>query len=181
MQDLKGKFEIKTDEDSGKFLEALSFFERIFWPDGIQCPYCDNCERANGKFWKTDASRKLEEWRCKKCDKRFTIRVGTFRQQSKLPLAWWKEMFTWWLIDCDTGIDQYFCTYHQEKLGISYPTALLIKRKFDICSLRDGNLSGYSKHKKINDKTLSMVLEYRKQLLLEIGYELREIEEMPPL
>ena len=76
-------FEAIPDE-----LAAINYFKGIIWKNGEHCPYCGNEKVyafATGKAWK-----------CAKCRQRFSIRVGTIFEDSKIPLRKW--MAAIWLI-----------------------------------------------------------------------------------
>ena len=60
---------------------ALAFVEKHIWGDTPICPRC------NGKS--TSPRPKIKGHRCKKCDKNFTVRVGTVFENSPLPLQKW--------------------------------------------------------------------------------------------
>ena len=56
---------------------AMEWFEENVWPDGRRCPRCDN------KY--TCASKHPSiPYYCSECDKRFSVRIGTVMEQSKI-------------------------------------------------------------------------------------------------
>src|SRR3989442_15608773 len=72
----------------GKLIEAYGseekcreFLEALRWPDGPQCPKCDE------KSVSLIATRNLYE--CNSCRYQFSVRAGTVLQDSKLPLWKW--------------------------------------------------------------------------------------------
>jgi transposase-like protein len=69
---------------------AIAYFRAIRWKNGEFCPYCGHdklYEFANGKTWKC---ARVE------CHQRFSIRVGTIFEDSKIPLRKWLAAI--WLI-----------------------------------------------------------------------------------
>lgn len=76
-------FEAIPDEKA-----AVNYFKAILWAKGEHCPYCSHDKVysfANGISWK-----------CAKCRQRFSIRVGTIFEDSKIPLRKWLAAI--WLI-----------------------------------------------------------------------------------
>ncbi|MBN8982784.1 MAG: IS1595 family transposase [Rhizobiales bacterium] len=76
-------FEAIPDE-----VAAISYFKNIIWKNGERCPYCGHDKVyafSDGKAWK-----------CAKCRQRFSIRVGTIFEDSKIPLRKWLAAI--WLI-----------------------------------------------------------------------------------
>jgi len=60
---------------------AIAYFRAIRWANGEFCPYCGHDKVygfSNGKTWK-----------CAQCRQRFSIRVGTVFEDSKIPLRKW--------------------------------------------------------------------------------------------
>ena len=69
-------FEVIPDEKA-----AVAYFAAIRWKNGEACPYCGHPKVygfSNGKAWK-----------CARCRQRFSIRVGTIFEDSKIPLRKW--------------------------------------------------------------------------------------------
>ena len=54
----------------------------VRWNGGVGCPYCSN-DRAYG------LSICRKNWKCSKCRKQFSVRVGTIFEDSKIPLRKW--------------------------------------------------------------------------------------------
>ena len=68
-----------TDDDAEAWIAAIR------WPDGPRCPHCDSDNVLSG------AAHKTMPYRCrvKDCRKRFSVRVGTVLQDSKLGYQTW--------------------------------------------------------------------------------------------
>ncbi|SEI04727.1 IS1595 family transposase [Tardiphaga sp. OK245] len=76
-------FEAMPDE-----MAAINYFKSISWKNGERCPYCGHDKVysfATGKVWK-----------CAECRQRFSIRIGTIFEDSKIPLRKWLAAI--WLI-----------------------------------------------------------------------------------
>ena len=72
---------IYTDED-----KAREHLEAIRWPDGVTCPFCgsvDHVKPLGGK------SMGLGWYHCGACRDKFTVRVGTVYERSKIALHKW--------------------------------------------------------------------------------------------
>ena len=69
--------------------EARAHMEKLLWPDGAVCPYCEgkNAYRMQG------ASIRPGLWRCRPCKRQFTVTVNTVLHDSHLPLAKWVKAF----------------------------------------------------------------------------------------
>ncbi len=64
---------------------AEKWFTEARWPDGPHCPYCGSVNVQSGTAHKTMPHRCRE----KECAKRFSARIGTALQSSKLPYRVW--------------------------------------------------------------------------------------------
>ena len=60
---------------------ARAFVEKQIWGDAPVCPRCRGTA--------TSPRPQIKGYRCKKCDKNFTIRMGTVFENSSLPLQKW--------------------------------------------------------------------------------------------
>ena len=88
------------------------------WPNGFVCDRCQ-CTR----FSPTHNGRKL--WQCKDCGYQSSSIVGSVMEHTKLPLTiWFLAMF--WMTQSKSGIGALPLMRH---LGVSYPTAWLIRHK----------------------------------------------------
>jgi transposase-like protein len=68
------------------------------WPSGPICPKCGN----NGHYYLATQKR----WKCKKCAKQFTVKLGTIFEDSPIPLDKWL-IALWMLVNCKNGISSY--------------------------------------------------------------------------
>ena len=66
--------------------KAREWFEHLLWPDGPICPHCglvDCSTKLNG------TAHRVGVYKCKGCEKQFTVTVGTLFERSKIPLNKW--------------------------------------------------------------------------------------------
>lgn len=79
---------------------ARDYVASLRWPEGEQvCPRCGSIDEHY--FLKT---RKL--WKCRDCQKQFSIKKGTIFEDSPLPLSKWLPAM-WMLANCKNGISSY--------------------------------------------------------------------------
>jgi transposase-like protein len=62
---------------------ARLYFEGRRWTTGRYCPHCGSTETVEVK------DHKPMPYRCKTCRKHFSVRTGTIREESRLPLQKW--------------------------------------------------------------------------------------------
>src|SRR4051812_25470132 len=71
--------------------KARDFIEGKRWPDGK--PFCPHCgeQRAYRLTSKLGSEHKTVPgtWKCGACRKKFTVRIGTIFEESKIPLCKW--------------------------------------------------------------------------------------------
>jgi transposase-like protein len=105
------KDKIYTDEN-----EARKHLEAIQWPDGPICPHCGVVNEATLLAGK---STRPGVWKCRACEKPFSVTVGTVFERSKIPLTKWL-LATELLTSSKKGISA-----HQlhRMLGITYKSA----------------------------------------------------------
>ncbi|MEC9369658.1 MAG: IS1595 family transposase [Pseudomonadota bacterium] len=102
---------IFTDEN-----KARKHLESIIWPDGPVCPHCgshDSATKLKGK------STRPGVYKCRACEKPFSVTVGTVLERSKIPLRKWVMAF-YLLNSSKKGVSA-----HQmhRMLGVTYKTA----------------------------------------------------------
>jgi transposase-like protein len=68
------------------------------WPNGPVCPKCGN----DSHYYLAIQKR----WKCKKCAKQFTVKLGTIFEDSPIPLDKWL-IALWMLVNCKNGISSY--------------------------------------------------------------------------
>lgn len=70
---------IQTFDSEEKCIEHLA---NLRWPDGPVCPSCGGFKQIS--YLKTQL-----RWRCGNCKKKFSVRIGTIFEKSRLPLRKW--------------------------------------------------------------------------------------------
>jgi len=95
-------------------VKAREHLEAIRWPDGVVCPFCDRIDtvspyRTFGEGWH----------HCRTCRQKFTVRVGSIYERSKIGLHKW-ILATHLMAASKKGISA-----HQlhRMLGVTYKTA----------------------------------------------------------
>lgn len=93
---------------------AIAHFTAIRWKDGAFCPHCQGRKVYTFKDQRTH--------KCAECGKRFSIKVGTIFEGTKLPLRTWL-MAIWMLTSHKKGIAS---TTLARDLGITQKTAWFV-------------------------------------------------------
>ncbi len=102
---------IYTDENAAReHLEALN------WPDGPICPHCGTVNEATKLAGK---STRPGVYKCRPCQKPFSVTVGTVFERSKIKLNVWVHA-----VDLYTASKKGFSAHQLHRtLGITYKTA----------------------------------------------------------
>jgi transposase-like protein len=66
--------------------EAYRYVERYVWPHGPVCPKCGNSARV-GRM--AGASTRFGTYKCYRCRKPFTVKIGTLFESSHVPMHKW--------------------------------------------------------------------------------------------
>lgn len=90
---------------------ATAFAARFRWPHGPTCPRCQSKEYGYLK------SRRL--WRCKGCRHQYSVKVGTFMEDSPLGLDKWMVAI-WMVANCKNGVSSHEMA---RSLGITQKSA----------------------------------------------------------
>lgn len=110
---------------------AREYLEKLFWPEGPQCPHCGVVNHA----YKTKRSG---VWRCAEpaCRKDFTVTMRTVMERSKIALHKWLQAFHL-MCSSKKGVSA-----HQlhRTLGIGYEAAWFMAHRIRE-AMRDGGLS----------------------------------------
>jgi len=113
--------------------KAREHLEATRWPDGPVCPFCDTQNHVKALGGK---SMGPGWYHCGKCRKKFTVRVGTVFERSKVPLHKWL-LATHLLTASKKGMSA-----HQihRMLGVTYKTAWFMVHRIRE-AMRDENPS----------------------------------------
>ena len=111
---------------------ALSYLASKRWPDGVTCPHCD---AEKPMFLKT---RRI--WKCRKCRKQFSVKVGTIFEDSAITLGKWLTA-VWLISNCKNGVSTYEIG---RDIGVTQKTAwfMLQRIRLALQDERGGKLSG---------------------------------------
>jgi transposase-like protein len=90
---------------------------KMRWPTGPICPKCGGTEHY---YLKTQ-----KRWKCKKCYKQFSVKVGTIFEDSAISLDKWLTAL-WMLVNCKNGISSYEVGRH---LGLTQKSAWFLLQR----------------------------------------------------
>lgn len=103
---------------------AVKFLEAQRWGDSPACPHCgsDHVYQMKGQ----DGGRnKRFLWRCKDCEKQYTVRIGTVFEDSRIPLRHWCYAF-WAACASKKGVS---ALQISRMTGVSYKSALFMMHR----------------------------------------------------
>jgi len=109
---------------------CLSYLEKVRWPQGPVCPYCSSK--------RSSAVSKENRYKCCKCNRSFSVLVGTIFEATKLPLQKW-FMAIYLIMDAKKGISSLQLSRH---LNINKDTAWLLQRRIRIAMSESNFLQG---------------------------------------
>jgi transposase-like protein len=95
------------------------------WPDGI--PRCPKCVGTEHYYLKTQ-----KRWKCRKCGRQFSVKVGTIFEDSPIPLDKWLTAL-WMLVNCKNGVSSYEIA---RDLGITQKSAWFVLHRLRL-ALKD--------------------------------------------
>ncbi len=102
---------IYTDENA-----AREHLESLNWPDGPVCPHCGTVNEATKLAGK---STRPGVYKCRPCQKPFSVTVGTVFERSKIKLNTWVHA-----VDLYTASKKGFSAHQLHRtLGVTYKTA----------------------------------------------------------
>ncbi|HEX3377307.1 MAG TPA: IS1595 family transposase [Candidatus Acidoferrales bacterium] len=77
---------------------CIETIAKMRWPNGPVCPKC-----GHGEHYYLATQKR---WKCKKCAKQFSVKVGTIFEDSPISLDKWLTAL-WMLVNCKNGISSY--------------------------------------------------------------------------
>src|SRR5215469_6500267 len=86
---------IRYFKDEQTCIDAIA---ALRWEDGPICPKC-----GHGEHYYLATQKR---WKCKKCKKQFSVKVGTIFEDSAIPLDKWLVAL-WMLVNCRNGVSSY--------------------------------------------------------------------------
>jgi transposase-like protein len=96
------------------------------WPNGPVCPKC-----GNGEHYYLATQKR---WKCKKCSKQFSVKVGTIFEDSPISLDKWL-IALWLLVNCKNGVSSYEVA---RDLGITQKSAWFVMHRLRL-ALQNGS------------------------------------------
>jgi transposase-like protein len=134
------------------------------WPNGPVCPKCGHTEH----YYLATQKR----WKCKKCAKQFSVKVGTIFEDSPISLDKWLTAL-WMLVNCKNGISSYEVG---RDLGITQKSAWFVLHRLRL-ALQNGSMSkmgGDGKYVEVDETFIGgaarfMHADKRKRRITETG------------
>ncbi len=97
---------------------CIRFVAALRWPDGK--PICPRCGSVEAYFL---ATRRI--WKCRACQKQFSVKVGTIFEDSPIGLDKWLPAF-WMVVNCKNGVSSYEIA---RALGVTQQTAWFMNHR----------------------------------------------------
>src|SRR6267143_1228732 len=143
---------------------CINTIAKMRWPSGPICPACDGTEHY---YLKTQ-----KRWKCKKCSRQFSVKLGTIFEDSPISLDKWLVAL-WMLVNCENGISSYEVG---RDLGITQKSAWFVLHRLRL-ALRAGSvekLGGEGKQIEVDETFIGgaarfMHPERRKRMITERG------------
>ncbi len=98
------------------------------WSNGPVCPKC-----GHGEHYYLGTQKR---WKCKKCSKQFSVKVGTIFEDSPIPLDKWLAAL-WMLVNCKNGISSYEVG---RDLGVTQKSAWFMLQRLRL-ALQSGSMT----------------------------------------
>ena len=121
--------QVKTLQQAIRFFSdenvCIDTVANLRWPDGV--PRCPKCVGTEHYYLATQ-----KRWKCKKCDRQFSVKVGTIFEDSPIPLDKWLTAL-WLLVNCKNGISSYEVA---SDLGITQKSAWFVLHRLRL-ALKD--------------------------------------------
>lgn len=68
---------------------AVLFLESLRWRHAPECPRCESGGVYRMRSLATGARHAGNRWRCRACNRQYTVRTGTVMEDSRVPLRVW--------------------------------------------------------------------------------------------
>src|SRR5256885_6900655 len=121
----------KTLRDAVRYFSeeqvCIDTIAKLRWPNGPVCPHCEHGEH----YYLATQKR----WKCKKCSKQFSVKVGTIFEDSAIALDKWL-IALWMLVNCKNGISSYEVG---RDLGITQKSAWFVLQRLRL-ALQSGSV-----------------------------------------
>jgi transposase-like protein len=119
---------------------AYEYVESVLWPSGPICPHCGNTEKIYKLTAKPDSKKPVRAgvYKCAKCRKQFSVKVGTVFEDSHIPMRKWVQAI--YLISASKkGISS---NQLHRTLGVSLKTAWFMSHRIRE-AMRSGDLAPF--------------------------------------
>ncbi|MBI3820614.1 MAG: IS1595 family transposase [Planctomycetes bacterium] len=104
---------------------AVEFLEASRWGDSPACPRCGSVGVYMVKDAKTGARNKDYRWRCRDCDRFFTVRTGSVLEETRIPLHKWVHAL-WRSCASKKGVS---ALQIKREIDVSYESALFLMHR----------------------------------------------------
>jgi len=124
---------LSEDEFRKKFsteAKARKYYEKRIWGGKPKCPFCGSDKTAP---WNREGWHRCNNY---KCNKPFTVRMGTIMQCTRIPLRKWL-LAEYYKVTARKGISSLELS---KKLGVTYKTALFLHHRLGF-AVDSGNFS----------------------------------------
>jgi transposase-like protein len=118
---------------------ALGFMRAIRWPNGKTC--CPKCHSHDAVFM---PARQL--WRCRDCQKQFSVKVGTVFEESPLGLDKWLPAM-WMILNAKNGISS--CELSRA-LGVTQKTAWFMLHRIRL-AVQNGSVCNFAGNVEVDE------------------------------
>lgn len=113
--------------------KAYEYVEARVWPNGATCPKCGERERVSKMGGK---STRIGTYKCYKCRKPFTVKVGTIFEKSHVPMHIWLQAI-YLMCGSKKGISS---NQLHRTLGVTLKTAWFMSHRIREAMRSDGDL-----------------------------------------
>jgi len=111
---------------------AVEFLEKQRWGDTPACPHCGATHVYQMKSRDGERNKRYL-WKCKECDKQYTVRVGTVFEESRIPLQHWCYAF-WAACASKKGVSALQISL---MTGVTYKSALFMMHRIRLAMADD--------------------------------------------
>src|SRR5271155_5903966 len=104
---------------------AVEFFEEQRWGNTPRCAHCESVEVYQMRNRATGERNKRFLWRCRSCNKQYTVRVNAVSEDSPIPMRHWAYAF-WKACSSKKGVS---ALQIKRETGLTYKSALYMMHR----------------------------------------------------